>query len=48
MRKTNYFQYLAMMMLIVASLCATLTSCENKEDEPNLDIPVKTTQPFRS
>ena len=35
MRKTNYFQYLAMMMLIVASLCATLTSCENKEDEPN-------------
>ena len=35
MRRINYFQYLAMMMLIVASLCTTLTSCENKEDEPN-------------
>lgn len=34
MRKTSCFKYLAMMMLIVASLCTTLTSCENKEDEP--------------
>ena len=35
MKKTNYFQYLIMMVLIVASLCTTLSSCENnKEDEP--------------
>lgn len=36
MRKTNYYQYLAMMMLIIASICATLSSCEkNEEDDPN-------------
>lgn len=34
MKKTNYFQYFAMIMLVVASLCFTLTSCENKEEEP--------------
>ncbi len=39
MKKTNCFQYLAMMMLIVASMCMALSSCSSdKDDEPEQDL----------
>lgn len=41
MRRINYFQYLTMMLLVVVSLCATLSSCEsNKDDEPEQSLNV--------